>query len=291
MALPLRNEFDEDRYMQLYPDVAAALSVGSIDSGWQHYLQHGFPEGRRWVAKADPLIGVSQEISPQDEMFRGNAVHYFGTGVSALECIESALYAVRQERIGIKRVLDLPCGHGRVMRFLRKAFPAAELTGCDLNRDGVEYCAQTFGAVPVPSQVNPDAIPLLPGFDLIWCGSLLTHLPEKQWAAFLRLFQRVLLPGGIVVFTTHGRLAQRELAAGKPIYGLNEKQMKRVLKDHGKRGFGYVDYVEMPGYGISLSSPSFVLANFIQPSGWRLVSYLEAGWDKRQDVVCLQRML
>ena len=41
----------------------------------------------------------------------------------------------------VARLLDLPCGHGRVMRYLRAAFPRAEITGCDLLRDGVDHCA------------------------------------------------------------------------------------------------------------------------------------------------------
>lgn len=288
---PPRNEFDEEGYLFLHPDVAIAVYAGIVGSGWQHFTLHGFAEGRQWRSKTDPLIGVAQEISPRDEMLFGNETHYFDVGESALHCIETALFAARREKSGIKQILDLPCGHGRVMRFLKKAFPAARLTACDLNQDGVDYCAKVFGAVPVLSQATVDDIPLREKFDLIWCGSLLTHLPEEKCAAFFQLFQRLLHPQGILVFTTHGRHSANELATGKHRYGINDQQIADLLGRYRQRGFGYVDYGSQSGYGISLALPSFVLANFVQHPEWQLISYHENGWDKRQDVVCLQRKI
>ena len=60
----------------------------------------------------------------------------------------------------VKRILDLPCGHGRVLRYLSAAFPEAEITACDIMREGVDFCASTFGAIPVYSQDDPQQIPL-----------------------------------------------------------------------------------------------------------------------------------
>jgi SAM-dependent methyltransferase len=288
-ALPPRGEFDEDAYLQLYPDIAQGVSSGAIESGWRHFVQHGFAEGRPWIARPDPFAGVSRDIAPGDEMFTGNEEHYFDVGASALQCVEAALFSARRNPVAVRRILDLPCGHGRVMRFLRKAFPRAELTACDLNADGVAHCAKAFGAVPVVSREDVDAIPLAAGFDLIWCGSLLTHLTEEKCAAFLRLFHRVLVPGGLVVFTTHGRLCAAELAAGKNRHNLEPGQIAGLLENYRRTGFAYVDYVSHPGYGFSLSHPAFVLEHFIAPADWHLVGYHENGWDHRQDAVCLAK--
>lgn len=38
--------FNEDHYLNLYPDVAKAVSNGAFASGQQHYLRHGFSEER-----------------------------------------------------------------------------------------------------------------------------------------------------------------------------------------------------------------------------------------------------
>ena len=288
-SLPSRNEFDEEGYLQLYPDIANGVSLGTIESGWQHFAKAGFAEGRSWLSKPDPLIGVNRKISPNDEMFIGNEIHYFDVGESALHVIETALFAARRQKSTIKKILDLPCGHGRVMRFLQKAFPEAQLTACDLNQNGVEFCATTFGALPVVSCEDVDAIPLQGEFDLIWCGSLLTHLSEEKCAAFLRLFQRLLGHCGILVFTTHGKHYERELASGKNPHGINDQQIAELLSGYRQRGFSYVDYSAESAYGFSLVHPSFVAAHLVDHPGWRLLGYQETGWDKRQDVICLQK--
>jgi hypothetical protein len=43
----IEHDFDADWYVRRYPDVAAALRVGKIQSAIQHYIQHGQMEGRR----------------------------------------------------------------------------------------------------------------------------------------------------------------------------------------------------------------------------------------------------
>ena len=286
--MPPRDEFDEEGYLLLNPDVAKAIETGIVDSGWQHFTLHGFAENRRWLARPNRMQGVCSEISPADEMFLGNGDHYFDVGESALHCIESALQAAGRQRNSLKRILDLPCGHGRVLRFLRKAFPHARFTACDLNQDGVAFCAKTFAAEPVVSRKEIDQIPLTPGFDLIWCGSLLTHLPVDRCAAFLGLFRRLLVPTGVLVFTLHGSSYEQRLLNGRDRSLLSPRQITSLLDQYRKQGFGYVDYDGQSGYGFSMTHPSFARSQLIAQPGWRLVGYHERGWDKRQDVVTLQ---
>ena len=86
----------------------------------------------------------------------------------------------------MSEILDLPCGHGRVMRWLRATFPKASLTACDIDGDGVSFCAETFGARPALSSTDPEDL-VLGTFDLIWCGSLLTHLRPGDWDRWLSI--------------------------------------------------------------------------------------------------------
>lgn len=288
-ALPRRDEFDADAYVQAHPDVAAAIAVGAVASGWQHFLLHGRGENRPWFPQPDRLAGVSTEISPGDEMFGGNAEHYFDVGESARRVIEQALATVGRPTATVRRVLDLPCGHGRVLRFLRAAFPSAEITACDLNRDGVDFCANHLGAIPVHSHPEPARVPLVGGFDLIWCGSLLTHLPQSRCADFLALFHRVLAPGGLAVVTVHGRHYERELASGRRTVDLPAAQIAELLRQYRECGFGYVDYTDASGYGFSLAHPRFTFERLVPALPWRVVGFHEQGWDQRQDVVVLQR--
>lgn len=285
--LPSRDEFDEEVYLRLNPDVAAAIEAKIVGSGWQHFTLHGIREQRRFQAKPNRMTGVSPEISPQDEMFAGNRDHYFDVGESALRCIERVLREANRAPESIKRILDLPCGHGRALRFIKRAFPHARLTACDLNADGVAFCAEKFGAEPVVSKTDVATIPLSAGgYDLIWVGSLLTHLPANQCEAFMQLFQRCLAPGGILVFTVHGRSYEKVLTEGAEPTGLTPELETSLLTQYRQSGFGYVDYPGQSGYGYSLTHPSYLKARWLNPA-WRLISHHEQGWNKRQDVVAL----
>jgi SAM-dependent methyltransferase len=290
LAGATRATFDEDAYLALHPDVAAALESGIVGSGWQHFQLHGAREGRRWVRQPDRMDGVRAEIAPGDEMFAGNPEHYFDVGHGALRAITAALGDAGWPEAHVRRVLDLPCGHGRVLRFLRARYPQAAITACDLNRDGVEFCARTFGAEPVPSHVDPTQLRLGGNYDLIWCGSLLTHLPRAGCEAFLRLFAAQLAPGGVLVLTLHGRHYAETLGDGRRTGDLDAARIETLLAQHARAGFGYVDYDGHSGYGFSLTAREFVLANWVPLAGWRVVSYRERGWDRRQDVLSLQRV-
>ena len=80
-------------------------------------------------------------------MFVKTAGGYLFGGTLAVQLIRQCLTAVGTQEV--RRVLDFGCGHGRVMRVLRAAFPDAELVACDIDQDAVSFCAETFGARPV----------------------------------------------------------------------------------------------------------------------------------------------
>src|SRR6476620_8602013 len=92
---------------------------------------------------------VIRTISPDEEMPIQDIEIYFSAGRSAVACINLAMHAAQKSASDVTRILDLPCGHGRILRYLKAAFPEAEITACDIRRDAVDFCASTFGAVPV----------------------------------------------------------------------------------------------------------------------------------------------
>jgi LmbE family N-acetylglucosaminyl deacetylase/glycosyltransferase involved in cell wall biosynthesis len=233
---------------------------------------------------------VIRDISPNDQMFHNDEEsHYLSVGQSALNCIKIAMLAAGKDGMDIQTILDLPCGHGRVLRTLRSAFPHAQITACDLLRDGVDFCANTFNAIPVYSTEDPDLIPIEGGFDLIWCGSLLTHLTGDRWTGFLDFFNSHLNPEGVLVFSVHGPSCVYAIREGRVSYGLEQGQLTKLLEDYDQFGFGYVDYVNTMGYGISVSSPSWVLSRLETLSDLRLVEYMEMAWDEHHDVIACMK--
>jgi len=229
---------------------------------------------------------VDRRVSPAERMLgAGGREHYFRVGQSALECIQKALDIASISPHRIKRILDLPCGHGRVLRYLKAAFPEAEITACDLLRDGVDYCSSMFGATALYSCDDPEDIPLHPGsFDLIWVGSLLTHLDAALWPRFLAVFRNSLCPGGLLVFTTHGRHSY-QLLLDSTEYGLSNRQTTLLAYRYEGTGFAYTKYLGSESdYGHSLSHPAWVIHQLTALGGLRLVNFSEKAWDQQQDV-------
>ncbi len=241
------------------------------------------------AAATSGALNVIQTIGAGDEMFTGDTRHYFGVGTSALHCIQSGMFASGKPASSVQSILDLPCGHGRVMRYLKAAFPAAQITACDLHTGAVDFCASTFAAHPVYSHTDVNQIALTDKYDLIWSGSLLTHLRPNVCADFVKLFSRLINPGGLIIFTLHGRWVERSLATGRYLYGLKPADVAALLAEYYETGFGYADYPWVSGYGISVSSPAFVLSKLIALPDLKLIAYHEKGWDNHQDVVCLQK--
>jgi cyclopropane fatty-acyl-phospholipid synthase-like methyltransferase len=214
---------------------------------------------------------------------KGNEEHYFKVGRSALEAIRMAMLAAGRE--DFENILDLPCGHGRVLRALKAAFPRAKFTACDLNRAGVDFCVEQFGAAGDYSDPDPAKIALQGPYDLIWSGSLLTHLDEGPYTEFLKVFSKLLAPGGLMVATTHGRRVAAAMRDGRQNYKLAPESVPGVAAAYDATGFGYADYPGAGGYGISVNTPEWLIRKVCETPGLRIVVYSEKFWDNHQDVI------
>ena len=228
---------------------------------------------------------VIKSISPDDAMFLGDFAHYFNVGFSALRCIRIALTLANKQTCAT--ILDLPCGHGRVLRILKAAFPGARLTACDLQKSAVDFCAAAFEATPAYGNEDPAGTKIQGRFDLIWCGSLFTHLDQNRWGSFLTFFEGLLSAGGVLVFTTHGRGCVRHMQEGTLNYGIEGS--RDLLDNYHRSGFGFANYPNDMNYGISASSPSWVLSQLERLPKLRILTYIERGWDDHQDVVAAQQ--
>lgn len=239
------------------------------------------------LAGASELPGVIATIAPGDGMYLGDLSAYLKVGYSALRCVQLALLAAEKEDVG--RILDFGCGHGRVLRVLRAAYPRARLTACDINQRGVDFCARTFGATPVYSGERPEAIDLPDKYDLIWCGSVFTHLSEARWPGFLNLLVSHLDERGVALITTHGRTVARRMRADGRSYGLDDAESAEIFRGYESTGFGYVNQASggLECWGLSLTSPSRVLAQVERFPGVEILSYSEHAWSSHQDVVAV----
>ena len=176
-----------------------------------------------------------------------------------------------------------------MLRVLKAAFPEAALTACDLDPSAVAFCARAFGAASVTSSSRLSEVRVDGSFDLVWSGSLLTHVDQSAWRDALSLFGSLLTDDGVLVFSTAGRSSARMLRAEDVDYGLQPDQVESLLDQYDRSGFAYVDYPRQKGYGISLATPAWVAEAVEAGGGLRLLSHEERGWDTHQDVVAAVR--
>lgn len=238
-----------------------------------------------------------EAISTSDEMWNGLGkdyaeyarLHYMYGGRSALKCMVDALILADAEPP--KSILDFPSAHGRVTRFLQQAFPESELWAGDLNRAGVDFCVQRFGAKPFYSSPDLSTVTFPRKFDLIWCGSLASHLPEDQCKALFKLLIDALEDDGILCITTCGTGMQY---AHEHIFKtIHEDGYEKIRQELKTSDFGFAPYSYRYGqydkdesYGMAFLYPSWIQRNILN-SEIQVLHYREKAWHGAQDMWCL----
>ena len=231
---------------------------------------------------------ICGDISEHDDMFvSGRLDHYLSVGRSAIDIIVQAMVSARRDHFS--SVLDLPCGGGRVTRHLKAFLPDAQLFVGDLNKQKEAFVINKFGATTVDPQADFSIAPNR-HFDLIFVGSLVTHLGQNQYVRAVRWFADALTPDGLLVFTTHGRRTLHLFHAT-----FHSAEWRDSLLSYLDTGFAYRPYdpampIDGPSsYGTSLSAPSWVTRLVENDPGVRILSLGEGTWGNNQDVVVLQK--
>lgn len=254
-----------------------ALAALAADAGWQQRVT-GWPEMTARIGTA---------LSESDIMLvKSHAQAYVGVGLSALECLQHALRETSAPPP--RRILDFGCGYGRVLRFLAAAWPEAEVYGTDMDAEGLGFCTHHFSCYGFRTDLENGPRWVKPRFDLIWVGSVFTHLGVADCQRLIRHLAEFLAPGGLVVFTTHGALAQGRMKNYDDLYRLEPAALDAIVRDCETAGHGYADYPKRPGYGVSATSEVWV-NNMIAEAGLQRRLFLPAGWAQHQDVFAAQR--
>ena len=235
------------------------------------------------------MIGrVSLRIHPHDDMYQpGTGRHYLSIAISSHRCIMAALAHVPPNPL--RTILDLPVGFGRALRLFKIAFPYAALYGCDINTEAVQFCKKEFGVDAAESNQDFTKVSFPHSFDLIWSGSLLTHLDESHATDLLKLFYRSLSPNGLCVFTMHGRTSTGWLKSRAETYNLTEAARLGILSGLTKNGYGYADYPFGPGYGIAVAKRERIVEMATAVGDWSFSSFHESVWSDHHDVYAFSK--
>jgi SAM-dependent methyltransferase len=249
-------------------------------------LKLQIPDNLALPPAAAPFLGsVSLDLATDDGMFHGNHAHYLSCGASALNVILGALMLAQVEPP--RRVLDFGAGAGRVSRWLRAAFPTADIHTCDLREQDMRFNADAFRARTWTSGTDIDGLEAPATYDLIWLGSVATHLSPAKTEKLLDKMLSWSNPSGMVVMSLHGRYAYKRQSELGFDY-IDAAAWELITQEYETTGYGYADYEGLSGYGISLSKPSWIAALVEGRPGIRLVMLAEKVWDDHHDVLAVQ---
>jgi SAM-dependent methyltransferase len=98
------------------------------------------------------------------------------------------------------RVLEFGCAAGRMLRFVPRP-PDAEFWGVDIKAHTIDWCQQNLAPLRFAATTTYPHLPFEDRyFDLVYAGSVFTHIADLPDAWFLELL-RVLKPGGYAYLT------------------------------------------------------------------------------------------
>src|SRR5206468_2403355 len=135
---------------------------------------------------------------------------YLASGRRDVESMRTLLSEAGTEWSSCRRILDLGCGAGRMLRWLDGV--GAEVWGSDVSAPHIVWCQQNLSP-PYRFLTNTSSphLPFESGyFDLIYAGSLFTHLSELVEAWLLEI-RRLLRAGGAAYVTIHDEHTLRAL--------------------------------------------------------------------------------
>jgi SAM-dependent methyltransferase len=242
------------------------------------------PEMIAACGPAAKKYGVSENIHPDDLLFWSTGANidgYFESGHLAALFIKDVL----GKWSGLPRpfsFLDFASGYGRVTRHMKHVIPDAVVTASDIHPAAVEF-VRSIGISAVLSSRVPEEFNPGQAFDVICVISFFTHLPRETWGRWLRCISRFLKPGGILVFTTHGR-------ASVPIPAM--KAMSITMESVPADGFLYLPVsdqadLSLYDYGTAITLFEFVFHETLE-AGLRIVWFQEAAVGY-QDLVVVTR--
>ncbi len=182
----------------------------------------------------------------------------------------------------VRRLLDWGCGCGRVTVHFLLEPDVAEVFGCDLNPEAIQWCSEylrpgKFSCVdPWPPTPYEDA-----SFEVVVGVSVFTHLArdvQKTWLAEMR---RIIVPGGLFLASTHGVFAAW-FAFPKDFatilrHGIHDKIHSPSLDGIVARGY-YRDVFQTREYTMREWSNYF-----------EILEYVERGMGNHQDLVVMRR--
>lgn len=233
-------------------------------------------------------------ISSDDNMAQTTKELYYWMGRTGIDSISKILELTSLPPSNVTNILDMPSGWGMVLRHMKYSWPKARITACDIVESAISFCSETFGATPVLSFENLDEVVFDNAFDIIWCGSLFTHLDAQSSNALVRLLHRHINKNGVIIFSLAGEFVYNLTVQGE-LRGLPESTIPKIVSDFQNTGFAHAKYA--PGlldyaaqYGRTFIGKAWLDKTWGAFDDLQEIAYINRGYARRQDVVGYQKI-
>jgi len=157
---------------------------------------------------------------------------FLTAGRATAEIIVESVSRTSRSIDEMEAVLDFGCGCGRVVRHMPE-FTSAQIVGSDYNPELVGWVRDNLPQIiAAENKVEPPLAFPEAKFDLVYAISVFTHLTEELQQRWVSELARVIKPGGLLVFSTHGtryldRLGSKEtkrFRAGEMVVQFDEME-------------------------------------------------------------------
>lgn len=162
-----------------------------------------------FLREAGDLNGVSFMIHKNDLMFLGILYNHEGNLNHSLNEYFSVGYRTAKQLAAlvnekpIKSFLDFGAGYGRVARFLPALFPGVTLSVSDIKPESVVFCKTQLLLHGFDHSANASEANIEDTYDVIFAGSVFTHLPRSSAEDWLDVLSEATNPGGTLIFSIH----------------------------------------------------------------------------------------
>lgn len=187
----------------------------------------------------------------------------------------------------VRKILEFGCAAGRMSRHIPALIPNSEFWGVDISVDHIRWCQENL--MPPINFATTTTVPHLPFpdnyFDLVFCGSVFTHIAHLESAWMLEI-GRILAPSGMLYLTVHDENTVKVLEAEYPDLWLTKAVMQDPMYAQHRDEFGSIVL------GSGRSSQVFYNSEYFKsiiPPMFRCISYNKQAYGY-QSAFVLQRV-
>lgn len=194
-------------------------------------------------ADVDPRVHRADEMLEQAMLEHGGDLDagiadYVSSGAQIARTVESFVRAQWGDSFDPSwSLLDFGCGYGRATRFFARSFGTERIWASDLLDGAIHFQRDVLGVHSFASHAVPSKVHWpRECFDLIYVGSLFTHLPRTTFDAWLEELFRRLSSDGVLLFSVHDlRLKPSGVAVDADGFAFVESSESREI-DHAVYG-------------------------------------------------------